>query len=107
MGRRESAYSGFDLGRASMVCYDGEGPSGSAMPVVDRLMGGVRRGGAIGSPGTLRGNPSSLESVSAKRGPEEEQWVRERAREQTVSGVIYVHEESMWVRAHRRSKREL
>ena len=96
LGRRESAYSGFDLGRGQMISYDGAEASGSALPIVERLKSVVRRGGAIGSPGTLRGKGMSVEGMVACE--EEKRWLRARACEQTVTGVIYVHEESMWVR---------
>ena len=51
----------------------------------------VRRGGgATSSPGTLRGNPTPLESLAV--GDEDRAWVTARAAEQTVSGTIWVHE---------------
>ena len=73
------------------------GTTGSARPVVDRLMAIVRRGGgATSSPGTLRGNPTPLESLAV--GDEDRAWVTARAAEQTVSGTIWVHEGACWVR---------
>ena len=75
----------------------GDAKAGSARPVVERLMASVRRGGAIGSPGTLRGSPKSLEDLVESEA--EKTWVRARAAEQTSSGVILVHESSAWAHA--------
>ena len=102
---RETMYSGMDLGRFNMLSYAGEATQ-SALPVVDRLMAIVRRGGgAISSPGTLRGNAMSLESLVVN-GVEQE-WVRARAAEQTSCGTIWVHGASSLVRNNvRRRLRE-
>ena len=84
-----------DLGRGQMLSYAG-GTTGSARPVVDRLMAIVRRGGgAASSPGTLRGHPAPLESLAAT--DEDRKWVTARAAEQTASGTIWIHEGACWV----------
>ena len=89
LGMRETMHSGMDLGRLDMLSYAGEATQ-SALPVIDRLMAIVRRGGgAISSPGTLRGNATSLESLVVNG--EEQEWVRARAAEQTLCGTIWVH----------------
>ena len=86
-----------DLGRCEMLTYDTGGTGGSALPVVHRLMAIVRRGGgAVSSPGTLRGNARPLESLAAS--DDDKEWVRARAAEQTVTGTIWVHEGACWVR---------
>ena len=97
LGLRDSTYSGLDLGRNEMLSYGGDAKAGSACPVVERLMASVRRGGAIGSPGTLRGSPKSLEDLVESEA--EKTWVRARAAEQTSSGIILVHKSSAWAHA--------
>ena len=94
LGTREVLYSGME--RPDMLSYAGEATT-SVRPVVDRLMAIARRGGgAIGSPGTLRGIATPLESVLGSDADRE--WVRARAAEHTLSGTIWVHEGSSWVR---------
>jgi hypothetical protein len=94
LGLRDSAYTGLDLGRNGMLRYFGAASGGSACAVVHRLMAVARRGGAIGSPGTLRGCPLSLDHVMEN--DEDKRWASARAKEQTASGTICVHESSVW-----------
>ena len=100
VGLRDSIYTGLDSGRNAMLSYDGAADGGSACTVVDRLMAIARRGGAIGSPGTLRGHPLSLEHLMES--DEDKMWVSARAKEQTTLGTIWVHESSTWARALRK-----
>ena len=96
LGTREVLYSGMDSGRPEMLSYAGEATA-SVRPIVDRLMAIARRGGgAISSPGTLRGIATPLESMLGSDADRE--WVRARAAEHTLSGTIWVHEGSSWVR---------
>eukprot|EP00964_Phaeocystis_antarctica_P031332 scaffold17736_cov62-Phaeocystis_antarctica.AAC.4 len=100
VGLRDSTYTGLDLGRNAMLSYDRAADGGSARTVVDRLMAIARQGGAIGSPGTLHGHPLSLEQLMVSE--EDKKWVRARAKEQTASGTIWVHENSTLARALRK-----
>lgn len=92
-----------DQGRAEMLSYKGE-PTVSALPVVSRLEQIVRRGGTIGSPGTLRGAGMSIEDVSVNEC--DKRWLRKLAEEHTQSGKIWVHEETAWARSAREAKRQ-
>ena len=86
-----------DHGRAQMLSYTLEAPPEARGPLWIASWLRVRRGGgATSSPGTLRGNPTPLESLAV--GDEDREWVTARAAEQTVSGTIWVHEGACWVR---------
>ena len=100
VGLRDSIYTGLENGRNAMLSYDGAADRGSACAVVDRLMAIARQGGAIGSPGTLRGHPLSMEHLMES--DEDKMWVSARAKEQTTLGTIWVHESSTWARALRK-----
>ena len=100
VGLRDSIYTGLDSGRNAMLSYDGAADRGSACAVVDRLMAIARHGGAIDSPGTLRGHPLSMEHLMES--DEDKMWVSARAKEQTTLGTIWVHESSTWARALRK-----
>ena len=67
VGLRDSTYTGLDLGRNAMLSYDRAADGGSARTVVDRLMAIARQGGAISSPGTLRGHPVVSRVVDGER----------------------------------------
>jgi hypothetical protein len=108
MGGRESTYSGFDRGRGELVSYDDNDGTMhiSAIPIVQRLMPVVRHGGAIGSPGTLRGQAVSLEALCGDDpNSMDAKFVRAVAAFQTLSGCIWVHEAAAWAQHGKQAKR--